>query len=109
VAPEWVERELTLHPAIVQAAVFGESRPFNVSVIVARPGCSRSDVEAAVRLANRMLPDYARISAWVPAKSPFTPSNLQLTANGRLKREAIQASYADALENLYLEETNVVF
>lgn len=109
VAPEWVERELTLHPAIVQAAVFGEGRPFNVAVIVARPGCSRSDVEAAVRLANRMLPDYARVSAWVPAKSPFTPSNLQLTANGRLKREAIHASYADALENLYLEETNVVF
>ncbi len=34
VAPEWVERELTLHPAIAQAAVFGEARPWNVAVIV---------------------------------------------------------------------------
>jgi long-chain acyl-CoA synthetase len=109
VAPEWVERELTLHPAIAQAAVFGEGKPFNVAVIVVRPGSSRSDVEAALRLANRMLPDYARVSAWVAARSPFTPSNLQLTANGRLKRDTIQACYADAIENLYLEETNVVF
>src|SRR3989338_3036856 len=27
VSPEWVESELTLHPAIAQAAVFGEARP----------------------------------------------------------------------------------
>jgi len=36
VSPEWVESELTLHPAIAQAAVFGEARPWNVAVIVLR-------------------------------------------------------------------------
>jgi long-chain acyl-CoA synthetase len=109
VAPEWVERELTLHPAIAQAAVFGEARPFNAAVIVARPGFSQSDIDTAVQLANRMLPDYARVTAWVAANAPFTPSNQQLTANGRLKREAIMAVYADALESLYQEETHDVF
>jgi long-chain acyl-CoA synthetase len=109
VAPEWVERELTLYPAIAQAAVFGEARPFNVAVIVARPGFSRADIDAAVQFANRMLPDYARVTAWVAATAPFTPSNQQLTANGRLKRESIMAVYADALESLYQEETHDVF
>lgn len=109
VAPEWVERELSLHPAIAQAAVFGEAKPFNVAVIVPRPGFTQSDIDAAVQLANRMLPDYARVSFWVAALAPFTPSNQQLTANGRLKREAILAVYADALESLYQEEIHDVF
>ncbi len=109
VAPEWIERELILHPPIAQAAVFGESRAFNVAVIVVRPGFSPFHVDAALELANRLLPDYARISAWVLASSPFTPSNQQLTANGRLKRYAIFAAYADELESLYEEEDHVVF
>jgi long-chain acyl-CoA synthetase len=109
VAPEWVERELTLHPAIAQAAVFGEARPFNVAVIVPRPGFSKFDIETAVQLANRMLPDYARVTSWVGAAEPFTLSNQQLTANGRLKREAILAAYAEALESLYQEEIHDVF
>ncbi|OIQ78255.1 long-chain-fatty-acid--CoA ligase FadD15 [mine drainage metagenome] len=109
VAPEWVERELTLHPAIAQAAVYGEARAFNVAVIVMRPGYSAAAVEAAVQLANRVLPDYARIASWLPAAAPFTPSSGQLTPNGRLKRAAIESAYADALESLYQKESDVVF
>jgi len=109
VAPEWVERELTLHPAIAQVAVFGEGKPFNVAVVAARPGFSQTDIEAAIQQVNRMLPDYARVSNWLAAQAPFTPSNQQLTANGRLKREAIRTFYADALESLYQEETHDVF
>lgn len=109
VAPEWVERELTLHPAIAQAAVFGEARAFNVAVIVMRPGYTRFHINAAVQLANQMLPDYARVTSWALATAPFTPSNGQLTANGRLKRVAILAAYADAFESLYQEQTDVVF
>lgn len=109
VAPEWVERELTMHPAVAQVAVFGESRPFNVAVIVPRQGYNREDIDAAIALANRDLPDYARISAWVAAHAPFTPFNGQLTSNGRLKREAIRAAYADMIEALYQEETHDIF
>ena len=109
VAPEWVERELMLHPAVTQAAVFGEGRPFNVAVIVLRPGFSGEEIEYVIELANRTLPDYARVSAWVAAPSPFTMENGQLTANGRLKREAILAAYADAIEQFYTEETYDVF
>jgi len=109
VAPEWVERELTQHPAIAQAAVFGEAKPFNVAVIVIRQGFSTLHANTAVQLANQALPDYARIHSWIIAETPFTSINQQMTANGRLKREAILANYADALESLYQEETDVVF
>ena len=108
VAPEWVERELELHPAIAQAAVFGEARPFAAAVIVPRPGADGSAIEAALAQSNHTLPDYARIGRWVPAREPFTPVNGQLTANGRLKREAIRFTYAAAIEVLYQEGIHAV-
>lgn len=103
VSPEWVERELTLHPAIAQAAVFGEARPWNVAVIVPR-GTSPETVQAvnlAIEEANSVLPDYAQVKCWLPATAPFLPQNGQLTANGRLKRDAIWAQYQIAIEKLY--------
>jgi long-subunit acyl-CoA synthetase (AMP-forming) len=103
VSPEWVERELTLHPAIAQVAVFGEARPFNVAVIVPR-GNSPEIVQAvnlAIADANSMLPDYAQVKCWLPASAPFLPQNGQLTANGRLKRDAIWTQYQSAIEKLY--------
>jgi len=99
VAPEWIERELCEEPAIAQAAVFGEARPFNTAVIVARAPSARID-EALARV-NARLPDYARVSRWIAAEAPFSPSNQQLTANGRLRRERIAAIYGERLDALY--------
>ena len=101
VSPEWVERELTLHPAIAQAAVFGEARPWNVALIVPRPNATEQDIAQAIEEANLVLPDYARVKCWMPAKAPFLPQNGQLTANGRLKRDAILAQYQADMDKLY--------
>ena len=108
VSPEWVERELTLHPAIAQAAVFGEARPWNVAVIVPRGNTPEAlgAVNQAIAEANQVLPDYARIKHWLPAQAPFLPQNGQLTANGRLKREAIRQIYQPAIEQLYEEKSD---
>lgn len=107
VSPEWVERELTLHPAIAQAAVFGEARPWNVAVIVPRGTTPEAlgAVDQAIAEANRVLPDYARVKHWLPAQAPFLPQNRQLTANGRLKRTAIWQLYQAAIEQLYKEKS----
>jgi len=107
VSPEWVERELTLHPAIAQAAVFGEARPWNVAVIVPRGNTPEAlgAVNQAIAEANRVLPDYAQVKYWLPAQAPFLPQNGQLTANGRLKREAIWQLYQTSIEQLYKEKS----
>jgi long-chain acyl-CoA synthetase len=110
VAPEWVERELTLHPLIAQAAVFGEARPWNAAVIV--PSSMQPEtfasIDAAIGEANLRLPDYARIYRWIPAQAPFLPGNGQLTPNGRLRRDAIFAIYRAQLDRLYEENLNAV-
>ena len=96
-----MERELTLHPAIAQAAVFGEARPWNIALIVPRPNATEQDIVQAIAEANLVLPDYARVKCWMPAKTPFLPQNGQLTANGRLKRDAILAQYQADMDKLY--------
>lgn len=105
VAPEWVERELTQHPAIQQAAVFGEGRPWNVAVIVPRGSFDPETIASALAEANSYLPDYARVEGWLRADGPFTPENGQLTANGRLRRDAIFGAYAPRIDQLYEDET----
>jgi long-subunit acyl-CoA synthetase (AMP-forming) len=104
VAPEWVERELTLEPAIAQAAVFGEARPWNAAVLVPAPGAGTAEVAAAVARANRTLPDYARVSRWVLADNPFTPERGLLTGTGRVRREAVLERYGERIESLYRQE-----
>lgn len=101
VAPEWVEGELAADPAIAQAACFGEARPFNCAVIVHRPGIPQAAIEAALEQANRRLPDYARVRAWIPATEPFTAGNGLSTPNGRLRRSAIFGRYAAQIDALY--------
>ncbi len=106
VAPEWVERELTIHPVIANAAVFGEAKPWNVALIVPRnlPGVDRdSAIAEAVAAANRGLPDYAQVRHWLVVDEPFTVHNGLLTSNGRLRRAEIQARYEAAMNELYGE------
>jgi long-chain acyl-CoA synthetase len=101
VAPEWVEGELVSHPGVAQAAVFGESQPFNSAVIVGYPDATWDAIQAALDKANQRLPDYARVRAWIPASESFTPANGLTTANGRLRRAEIHRRYAVQIDALY--------
>ncbi|WP_455205609.1 AMP-binding protein [Kaarinaea lacus] len=106
ISPEWIEREMHAQPAIAQAVVYGESRPWNVAVIVPRKDITESQVEEALHNVNCSLPDYARVTKWLHADEAFTPMNKQFTANGRPRREQIWNDYAQRLNQLY-EQTSV--
>ncbi len=105
VAPEWVERELTIEPAIAQAAIFGEAKPFNVAVIVTR---DPSAVAAAIRNANGRLPDYARIQKWVIASEPFTIENGQASSGGAPRRDVIATQYRENISACYTSENGAL-
>ena len=101
VSPEWPERELRRHPAIAQAAVYGEAQPVNVAVLSLAADADHAAVQTAVQQANTALPDYAQISAWLPAQAPFSVANGQLTGTGRPRRAAIFNAYAQDIERLF--------
>jgi long-subunit acyl-CoA synthetase (AMP-forming) len=92
VAPEWPESELLAQRSIAQVCVFGEARPKNIAVIVPASG-SVTRIARAVHLANRALPDYARVAEWLIADEPFSPANGLMTATGKARREAIARRY----------------
>ncbi len=101
VSPEWPESLLTAHPAILQAAVFGEEKPVAAAVIVPR---SAADIPAALSQVNARLPDYARIGHYVLADEPFSVANGQLTGTGRIRRDAIEAAYSSQIEQCHRQE-----
>lgn len=98
VSPEWVESALHAQPAIMQAAVFGEGQPALTAVLwPTRPDISDADLARSVAATNDTLPDYARISRWVRAATPFTAASGMATANGRPRRDAIARAHVAAL------------
>ena len=101
VAPEWVEQELVLSPAIAQAFVYGEARPWNIAVLVTH--ADEVAVQAAIHEANNRLPDYAQIREWIRADAPFTVVNDQLTATGRLRHQQLLQNYGVRIEQRYTE------
>jgi long-subunit acyl-CoA synthetase (AMP-forming) len=103
VSPEWVESELALQPAIARSWIHGEARPWNTAVVVAKPGATARDIEAAISAANSHLPGYAQVRHWLPAAEPFSTANGELTSNGRLRRDVIAARYRPIIDRLYQE------
>lgn len=104
VSPEWVERELTIQPAIAQAMVVGEGQSFNVAILSARNGADEKHVQQCVDAANAQLPDYARVSRWLLADEPFSVANGLFTGTGRPRREAIMKVYDERIKAIYGEE-----
>lgn len=100
-SPEWIEASLSATASVYQAALFGDGRPFNVAVIVRAPDASIEQIERDVESVNRNLPDYARVRHWILATEPFSPLNKTATANGRVRRWAIQNRYAPEIEVCY--------
>jgi long-chain acyl-CoA synthetase len=100
VSPEWVEAALTAGPAIRQAAVFGEGKPWLSAVLVPALKGDRGGLSQAVAQANATLPDYAQVRAWIEGE-PFSSENCLATGNGRPVRAAIAARYGDEIEQLY--------
>jgi acyl-CoA synthetase (AMP-forming)/AMP-acid ligase II len=99
VSPEWIESELTQHPAFAQAAVFGEARPQNIAVVWPRmPDADDAALRVALAEVNRALPDYARVRDLVRADVPFSFAEGLLTANGRPRHDAILARYGAAVD-----------
>lgn len=101
VNPEWVEAELVQQAPIAQAWLQGEAMVHNVAVLVPRTTeTSDAALDAAVMAVNQGLPDYARVHRWIRADAPFSTANGLATANGRLRRDALDDHFRRAIGRL---------
>ena len=107
ISPEWIEAELSFCPHIRQAIVIGDAQPWCAAIVVA--ASTETDPQKIceyIRAVNECLPDYARIHKFILSFIPFSIANQLLTNNGRLRREAIAAHYAEAIDALYSSTIN---
>lgn len=101
VSPEWPEAALLGSGAVAQALVVGDGQAYLAAILVPiGPQVGAAQLQAAVDIANRELPDYAQIRRWSVA-APFTLANGLATANGRLRRAAIEQQHATQISALF--------
>ncbi len=100
VPPEPLEQALLERlPGAEHVVVFGHGAPALVA-LVSGAGLTQEHVEEALDELNRSLPHYRRIRAAHLLEEPLTHEAGLLTANQKLRREAIETRYAELLEAL---------
>jgi long-chain acyl-CoA synthetase len=104
IAPEPLEDALARElPEAAQVMIVGNQRSFLAALVTAQPSNGLKDerVQAALDAANAGLPHYKTIRTFHIVPEPLTIENGMLTANGKLKRDAIAARYTAEIERLF--------
>ncbi|MEZ5539036.1 MAG: AMP-binding protein [Pseudomonadales bacterium] len=108
ISPEWVESELLSREGILQAAVFGEAKPFLVAVMYA-PNLSDVALQQAVDQTNLALPDYAQVKKLLRTPTAFSSNNGLATSNGRNKRDDIALHFKTGIDSFYASTEGMVY
>jgi len=100
IAPEPVEEKLArLLPAAQQIVIVGNGRGYLCALV---SGVIESvAVQSALDAVNPELPHYRQIRDFTIVRDTFAPENGLLTANGKLRRDAINARYASEINAMY--------
>jgi long-chain acyl-CoA synthetase len=77
----------------------GHARPYLSAIVTGT--VSRERVQGALEQLNAQLPHYRRVRRFFIAPEPFTVDNGLLTANQKLKRNAVEQRYAPQIEEMY--------
>lgn len=107
VAPEPIEEMLLrLLPRAQQVLLAGNGRSHLAAIVTG--DVTQKQVEEALERVNPQLPHYKRIHAFHLHSEPFSVENGLLTANGKLKRDAIAAHLQKEIEALYSSVSNLI-
>jgi len=100
VAPEPIEEKVLFNlPTAQQCVVVGNDKGFLTALVTG--DLTNDQAQTAIDKVNNGLPHYKRILAFHISKEPLTIESGLLTANGKLKRDAINKHFAAEIEELY--------
>jgi long-chain acyl-CoA synthetase len=100
IAPEPIEEKIArLLPAAQQVVVVGNGRGYLGALVTG--AVDPADVESALDAVNPELPHYRQVRKFTVIREAFTVENGLLTANGKLRRDAINARYASKINAMY--------
>jgi long-chain acyl-CoA synthetase len=100
IPPEPIEDKIAQHlPAAQHVVVVGNGRGYLCALISGsvEPRAAQSALDAV----NPGLPHYRQVRNFALVRETFTPENGLLTANGKLRRDAINARFASEVNSMY--------
>jgi long-chain acyl-CoA synthetase len=104
IAPEPIEEKVLFNLAgAQQCVVMGNGRGFLTALVTG--DVDNQQVEKALETVNAQLPHYKRVHAFHIDRKPLTIESGLLTANGKLRRDAITAHFEREIEALYQKTT----
>jgi long-chain acyl-CoA synthetase len=103
IAPEPIEENLTVQLAGAQQIVLvGNGRGYLCALVTG--AVEAKAVQAALDVVNSELPHYRQVRSFTILPEPFTPENGLLTANGKLRRDAISEKFHEEIEQMYRKQ-----
>jgi long-chain acyl-CoA synthetase len=104
IAPEPIEEKLAqLLAGAQQIVLVGNGRGYLCALVTG--AVEAKAVQSALDIVNSELPHYRQVRSFTILREAFTPENGLLTANGKLRRDAINAKYRDEIEQMYWKQT----
>ncbi len=105
IAPEPIEEKIAEQlSGAQQVVVVGNGRGYLCALVTGT--VEAKSTQTALDAVNSELPHYRQVRNFVTLPQPFTPESGLLTANGKIRRDAINARYREEIESMY--EKNAV-
>jgi len=107
IAPEPIEEKIAQHlPGAQHVVIVGNGRGYLCAL--ATGALQAAAVQAALDAVNSDLPHYRQVRNFAVINDAFTPENAMLTANGKLKRDAINLRFREEIEQMYRKQAAAV-
>jgi long-chain acyl-CoA synthetase len=107
IAPEPIEDKILGElPGAVQVVLAGNGRGYLTALVTGK--VNGEETQAALDMANATLPHYKQVRAFHLIGEAFTIESGLVTANGKLKRNAISERFRNEIDAMYEASKNQV-
>ena len=103
IAPEPIEEKIVQQlPGAQQVVIVGNGRGYLCALVTG--AVDANFVQSALDAVNSELPHYRQVRNFTILQEAFTPENTLLTANGKLKRDAINKRLQQEIDRMYSKQ-----
>ena len=88
-------------PGVAEALLVGENKPYCVALLWIKEGCDVQAIDRAVDEANARLSHPEQVKRWAILANDLSIEGGDLTANLKLKRQAVARRCAGVIAALY--------